>query len=80
MICSPFSEIAFSQVREDPKIELRVIEQLQERQGHPLRVLLVASGGCMALSLLASSAVAQIEAVDLNPAQLHLVELRRQAF
>ena len=79
MICSPFSEIAFSQVREDPKIELRVIEQLQERQGHPLRVLLVASGGCMALSLLASSAVAQIEAVDLNPAQLHLVELRRQA-
>ena len=79
MICSPFSEIAFSQAREDPRIELRVIEQLKERQGHPLRVLLVASGGCTALSLLASPAVVQIEAVDLNLAQLHLVELRRQA-
>ncbi|MFB2970736.1 DUF3419 family protein [Aerosakkonema sp. BLCC-F183] len=79
MICSPPSEIAFSQVREDPTIELRVIEHLAAKQGHPLRVLLIASGGCTALSLLSSSAVAQVEAVDLNPAQLHLVELRRQA-
>lgn len=79
MVCKPTSEIAFSQVREDPAIELRIVQQLAEQQRHPLRVLLVASGGCTALSLLASPAVAQVEAVDLNPAQLHLVELRRYA-
>ncbi|PZO42227.1 MAG: DUF3419 domain-containing protein [Pseudanabaena frigida] len=73
------SEIAFSQVREDPRIELRVIQELAKRQNHSLRVLLVASGGCTVLSLLASPAIARIDAVDLNPAQLHLVELRRQA-
>lgn len=79
MICSPPSEIAFSQTREDPKIELQIIEQLATNLGHPLRVLLIASGGCTALSLLVHPAIASIEAVDLNPAQLHLVELRRQA-
>ncbi len=73
------SEIAFSQVREDPRIELRVIQELAKRQQNPLRVLLVASGGCTALSLLSNPAIAKIEAVDLNPAQLHLIELRRQA-
>ncbi len=82
MICnlnaSPASEIAFSQVREDPRIELRVIQELAKHQ-RPLRILLVASGGCTALSLLTSPAIAKIEAIDLNPAQLHLVELRRQA-
>ncbi|MFN5398380.1 MAG: DUF3419 family protein, partial [Pseudanabaena sp.] len=82
MICnlnaSPVSEIAFSQVREDPRIELRVIQELAKHQ-RPLRILLVASGGCTALSLLTSPAIAKIEAIDLNPAQLHLVELRRQA-
>ncbi|MCE2887030.1 MAG: BtaA family protein, partial [Pseudanabaena sp. 42896M_M3] len=72
------SEIAFSQVREDPRIELRVIQELAKRQ-QPLRVLLVASGGCTALSLLSNPAISKIEAVDLNPAQLHLIELRRQA-
>jgi S-adenosylmethionine-diacylglycerol 3-amino-3-carboxypropyl transferase len=72
------SEIAFSQVREDPRIELRVIQELAKRQ-QPLRVLLVASGGCTALSLLSNPVIAKIEAVDLNPAQLHLLELRRQA-
>lgn len=79
MICSPPSEIAFSQVREDPTIEQQVIDRLARRQSHPLRVLLVASGGCTALSLLAHPAVEQIEAIDLNSAQLHLVELRRSA-
>ena len=82
MICnlkaSPVSEIAFSQVREHPCIELRVVQELAKHQ-RPLRILLVASGGCTALSLLTSPAIAKIEAIDLNPAQLHLVELRRQA-
>jgi S-adenosylmethionine-diacylglycerol 3-amino-3-carboxypropyl transferase len=78
MIYCPPSELAFSQVREDPHIELQVIKKLAQ-QGHPLRILLIASGGCGALSLLANPYVEEIEAVDLNPAQLHLVELRRQA-
>lgn len=79
VICSPPSDIAFSQVREDPNIELRVIDRLAASQPHPLRVLVVASGGCTALSLLSSPAIAQIDVVDANLAQLHLVELRWQA-
>lgn len=73
------SDIAFSQVREDPNIELQVIDRLTASQAHPLRVLMVASGGCTALSLLSRPAIARIDAVDANMAQLHLVELRRQA-
>lgn len=76
---STVSEISFSQVPEDPRIELSVAERLGECQENLLRVLVVASGGCTALSLLASPMVGQIEAVDSNSAQLHLVELRRQA-
>jgi S-adenosylmethionine-diacylglycerol 3-amino-3-carboxypropyl transferase len=76
---STASEISFSQVPEDPRIELSVAEALGECQENLLRVLVVASGGCTALSLLASPMVGRIDAVDSNPAQLHLVELRRQA-
>lgn len=79
MICAPPSDISFSQVREDPTIELRVIKQLAQTQNHPLRILIIASGGCTVLSLLSCPNVAHIDAVDLNFAQLHLVELRRQA-
>lgn len=79
MVYCPPSELAFSQVREDPEIELKIVEKLAEKQGLGLRVLLVASGGCTALSLLANPHVAKVEAVDVNPAQLHLIELRRQA-
>ncbi|MEP0871351.1 BtaA family protein [Trichocoleus desertorum AS-A10] len=78
-ICCPPSEIAFSQVREDPLTEWQLVERLAKQQGHPLRILLVASGGCTALSLLAHPAIAQIDAVDLNPAQLHLVTLKLTA-
>jgi S-adenosylmethionine-diacylglycerol 3-amino-3-carboxypropyl transferase len=78
-ISSPISDIAFSQVREDHTIEIRVIDRLAQTQNRPLRILLIASGGCTALSLLTLSEVAEIVAVDANIAQLHLVELRRQA-
>jgi len=73
------SQLAFSQVREDPLVDLAVVRRLAASTGRPLRVLMVASGGCTALSLLAEPAVAEVIAVDANPAQLHLVELRRQA-
>ncbi|MEM9215443.1 MAG: DUF3419 family protein [Cyanobacteria bacterium P01_F01_bin.150] len=79
MRCCPPSDIAFSQVREDPNIELQVIDRLTSAQPHPLRILMVASGGCTALSVLSRPGVGHIDAVDVNIAQLHLVELRRQA-
>jgi S-adenosylmethionine-diacylglycerol 3-amino-3-carboxypropyl transferase len=82
MIYCPVSELAFSQVREDPFIELTVIKRLlssrNQTSEETLKILIIASGGCTALSLLTIPQV-EIEAVDLNPAQLHLVELRRQA-
>jgi S-adenosylmethionine-diacylglycerol 3-amino-3-carboxypropyl transferase len=82
MIYCPVSELAFSQVREDPFIEVTVIKQLLSRRNQTneetLKILIIASGGCTALSLLTIPQL-EIEAVDLNPAQLHLVELRRQA-
>ncbi len=77
-MCNSGSEIAFSQVREDPLTEWRVLNQLASHKSE-LRVLLIASGGCTALSLLAHPAVNTVAAIDINPAQLHLVELRRQA-
>lgn len=62
-------------LREDPLVELAVLERL----GRPLRVLAVASSGCTALSLLTSPYATAIDAVDPNPAQLHLVALKREA-
>lgn len=76
---APTTELLFSQVREDPRIDLEVARQVAARRGEPARVLIVASGGCTAVSLLASADVAEIHAVDLNPAQLHLAELRWRA-
>lgn len=66
-------QLFFAQVREDPRVE---IEALQPGQRD--RVVVVSSGGCTALSLLASGA-AEVHAVDLNCAQNHLVELKAAA-
>jgi S-adenosylmethionine-diacylglycerol 3-amino-3-carboxypropyl transferase len=76
---SQSSDIGFSQVREDPLIDQRVVELVACRLGRPVRVLLIASGGCTALSLLALDAVEAVVAVDASRAQIHLVELRRSA-
>jgi S-adenosylmethionine-diacylglycerol 3-amino-3-carboxypropyl transferase len=73
-------DLAFSQVREDWWVEWQVLDRLAVAQSdRPLRVLLVASGGCTALSLLGHPAIGQIDAIDANPAAIHLVEFRRQA-
>jgi S-adenosylmethionine-diacylglycerol 3-amino-3-carboxypropyl transferase len=63
----------FAQVREDPAIE---IEALAPAPGRTLVV--VSSGGCTALSLLAAGA-GRVTAVDVNVAQNHLVELKAAA-
>jgi S-adenosylmethionine-diacylglycerol 3-amino-3-carboxypropyl transferase len=73
----PFrSDIFYSVQNEDYRTELAVLERIG---GARQRILLVASSGENALSLLTLDAVAQVDAVDLNPAQLHLCELRRVA-
>ncbi|MFL5576594.1 MAG: DUF3419 family protein [Gemmatimonadaceae bacterium] len=63
----------FAQVREDPRLELAAL-----RPGGRDTVVCVSSGGCTALSLLAAGA-AHVVAVDLNPTQNHVVELKAAA-
>jgi len=63
----------FAQVREDPRAELAAL-----RPGPDDEVVVVSSGGCTALSLLAAGA-GRVAAVDLNATQNHLVELKTAA-
>ncbi|RMI29439.1 DUF3419 family protein [Nocardia stercoris] len=63
----------FAQVREDPRLEL---EALRGHLDGP--IVIVSSGGCTALSLIAAGAV-DVTAVDLNRSQNHLVELKSAA-
>lgn len=78
MFTPPFkSDVAYSVQNEDYRSELAVIDRLEKRD--ELRILMIASAGENALSLLTRPEVAQIVAVDLNPAQIHLCELRRAA-
>jgi S-adenosylmethionine-diacylglycerol 3-amino-3-carboxypropyl transferase len=63
----------FAQVREDPVLEIEALEA-----GAEDTIVVVSSGGCTALSLLAAGA-GTVVAVDLNAAQNHLVELKAAA-
>jgi S-adenosylmethionine-diacylglycerol 3-amino-3-carboxypropyl transferase len=63
----------FAQVREDPLLEIEALGPLPGA-----RVVVVSSGGCTALSLLAAGA-GEVTAVDLNSAQNNLVELKAAA-
>ena len=67
--------VLFGQVREDAAVELQIA------RGLPLgeSFFCIASGGCTAFSLLAASP-ASLHAVDINPAQIFLVQLKRAAF
>lgn len=64
--------IAFSQVREDPRVDRWVVERL----GPGCRACMVASGGCTATVLAALPNVAALHLVDANPAQLALMRLK----
>jgi S-adenosylmethionine-diacylglycerol 3-amino-3-carboxypropyl transferase len=60
--------LKFAVVREDPLLEARLIDA-----HHGRRVLLVASGGCTALYLLARDPSLQVSCFDMNPRQLEHV-------
>lgn len=62
--------LLFAQVREDPLLE---IEGLRVRPGG--KYIVVGSGGCTALSMIAAGA-GHVAAVDLNKTQNHLTELK----
>ncbi len=63
--------VAFAQVREDPLVDQRLLEEL----GRQARVLMIASGGETA-SLLATLPIERLQLVDMNPAQLSLTRLK----
>jgi len=67
------SRIYFAQIREDGRLERRLVAQRK-----PSRVVCIGSGGCTALSLLGRD-VEVVYAVDSNPAQCALVELKKAA-
>lgn len=63
----------FAQVREDPCAEIAALEPSTSDS-----LVVVGSGGCTALSLIAAGA-GQVTAVDVNRAQNHLIELKLAA-
>jgi len=63
-------EVMFGQVREDTSYEISTASG---------RVLCIASGGDLAFSCLAAGASC-VTAIDVNSAQVHLVDLKRAAF
>jgi S-adenosylmethionine-diacylglycerol 3-amino-3-carboxypropyl transferase len=63
----------FAQVREDPCLEIETL-----RPGAETTLAVVSSGGCTALSLLAAGAE-HVIAIDRNPTQNHLLELKAAA-
>lgn len=65
--------LLFAQVREDPVLEIDAL-----RVGSGGRYIIVGSGGCTALSMLAASA-GHVAAVDVNRTQNHLTELKAVA-
>jgi S-adenosylmethionine-diacylglycerol 3-amino-3-carboxypropyl transferase len=64
--------VAFAQVREDPELDRWVVDRI----GHAARVVMVASGGCTAAAMAATSNIDSLELVDPNPAQIALARLK----
>lgn len=67
------SSILFSQVREDPSVELYCLEKIEDDK---LCVLMIGSGGCTALSLLSTDKNVWLDIVDSNPVQNYLTMLK----
>jgi S-adenosylmethionine-diacylglycerol 3-amino-3-carboxypropyl transferase len=69
------ARLLFGQVREDAQIELSLFNRLV----NPSHALVIASGGCTALSL-ATLNKCQLSVIDINPAQIYLTELKSSCF
>lgn len=67
-------EIVFAQVREDAAVELAALAT-RER---PELAFCIGSGGCTAFSLL-TGGLSKLYVIDINPAQIYLLELKRAA-
>ena len=65
--------VAFAQVREDPLVDLAVIDRIGRGE---VRAIMIASGGCTAAALAASGRLARLHLVDINPAQIALSRLK----
>lgn len=70
----PRSPLQFAVVREDPRVEAMLIDELGCR-----RVLLVGSGGCTALALRGSHPAVGVTLVEPNPAQVAHVQRKLAA-
>jgi S-adenosylmethionine-diacylglycerol 3-amino-3-carboxypropyl transferase len=66
--------VAFAQVREDPRVDLAVLDLLGDRRD--LSGIMIASGGCTAAALVAAKRFGRLDLVDINPAQLALARLK----
>jgi S-adenosylmethionine-diacylglycerol 3-amino-3-carboxypropyl transferase len=64
--------VAFAQVREDPVLDAEVVRGL----GPGARIVMVGSGGCTLAYLAAACALARIDVVDPNRAQIALARLK----
>ncbi|MDB5097778.1 MAG: hypothetical protein JWM80_2199 [Cyanobacteria bacterium RYN_339] len=73
------TDLTHSHSWEDPAAATAVVERVAKTIGRPLRMLAIASGGEVVLSLLAMPAIGRLDAVDPNRAQLRLVALRLAA-
>ena len=65
--------ILFSQVREDPQVDLKTIDTIATPK---VKVLMIASGGCTLGVLAGHPRISEIDAVDANPAQIDLCKLK----
>lgn len=64
--------IYFSQVREDPAIELSVCNMIND---HNLNILMIGSGGCTLFSIINNN-INNIDVVDINQSQINLILLK----
>jgi S-adenosylmethionine-diacylglycerol 3-amino-3-carboxypropyl transferase len=82
---APVPRLLFGVMREDSIVERTLLERPAARSGSAANghdrdeVLVVASGGCTALDLVADRDTTWVTAFDQNPAQLALVEEKRRA-
>lgn len=67
------TNIAFSQVREDPELDLFVLNNIKSKRK---KILMIGSGGCSILTMLLSENLKSIDLVDSNSSQIELVKLK----